>query len=84
MLYSVISGSFNGMSKSMSVVKFIPLTFIVGVYGMNFDPNSSPWNMPELRSRYGYPITMGCMGVLVLGMLVYFYRKGWIGNRPIN
>ena len=39
----------------------IALTFIVGIYGMNFDPESSPWNMPELRWAYGYPSAMGLM-----------------------
>jgi magnesium transporter len=57
---------------------FIPLTFIAGIYGMNFDPDSSLWNMPELRWRYGYPATLVAMGLTTLGMLTYFYRQGWI------
>ena len=40
---------------------FIPLTFLVGIWGMNFDPASSPWNMPELLSYYGYPAALGFM-----------------------
>ncbi|MCC6656404.1 MAG: magnesium and cobalt transport protein CorA, partial [Flavobacteriales bacterium] len=51
---------------------FIPLTFIVGVYGMNFD------NMPELRQRWGYFAVMGFMAVLAVGMLVWFRRKRWL------
>lgn len=51
---------------------FIPLTFIVGVYGMNFD------NMPELRWHYGYFIVMGFMAVLVVGMLIWFRVKKWL------
>jgi len=51
---------------------FIPLTFIVGVYGMNFD------NMPELRQRWGYFVVMGFMAVLAVGMLVWFRRKRWL------
>src|SRR5690606_1809357 len=51
---------------------FIPLTFIVGVYGMNFD------HMPELRWRYGYYIVMGVMLVLSLLMLAWFRWKRWL------
>ncbi len=51
---------------------FIPLTFVVGIYGMNFD------HMPELRWRYGYFAVMGLMGVLVLFMLLWFRRKRWL------
>jgi magnesium transporter len=59
---------------------FIPLTFIVGIYGMNFDPNSSPWNMPELRWFWGYPAVMLFMAAVAIGMLIYFRKKGWIGK----
>ena len=51
---------------------FIPLTFIVGVYGMNFD------HMPELHWRYGYYAVMGAMLLISLVMLVLFRRKGWL------
>ncbi|MBK9700715.1 MAG: magnesium/cobalt transporter CorA [Flavobacteriales bacterium] len=51
---------------------FIPLTFIVGVYGMNFD------HMPELRWRHGYFLVMGLMAVIAGGMLVWFRRKRWL------
>lgn len=57
---------------------FIPLTFVVGVYGMNFNTATSPYNMPELNWYYGYPFVMGGMFVLTLGMLYFFRRKGWI------
>jgi len=57
---------------------FIPLTFVVGIYGMNFNTASSPYNMPELNWYYGYPTVMGTMLVLTLGMLYFFRRKGWI------
>ena len=52
-------------------VFFLPLTFIVGIYGMNFD------NMPELRSKNGYFIVLGIMFLLVLGMIYYFKRRRW-------
>ena len=51
---------------------FIPLTFIVGVFGMNFD------YMPELRWKYGYPLVMGSMALLSLCMLIWFRRKRWL------
>ena len=57
---------------------FIPLTFVAGIYGMNFNPDSSPLNMPELNWYYGYPTIMGLMFLLSLGMLYYFRRKKWI------
>jgi magnesium transporter len=45
---------------------------------MNFDPNSSPWNMPELRWYYGYPLCLLAMAATGMAMFVYFYRQGWI------
>ena len=51
---------------------FIPLTFIVGVFGMNFD------HMPELRWKYGYPLVMGSMAVISIAMLIWFRRKRWL------
>jgi magnesium transporter len=44
---------------------------------MNFDTRW-PWNMPELRYRYGYPIIMGLMTLIGLGLIGFFWRKGWI------
>lgn len=57
---------------------FIPLTFLVGVWGMNFDPDASPWNMPELRSYYGYPAALVFMAVVALGLAAFFKWKKWL------
>lgn len=80
---NIASNRMNEVMKVLTLVSviFIPLTFVVGVYGMNFDPDSSPWNMPELRARYGYPGTLLAMAVVVGGMLYLFYRRGWLERR---
>ena len=59
---------------------FIPLTFIVGVFGMNFDweEGTKPLNMPELHWQYGYPVVMLSMAVIALFMLAWFRRKRWL------
>ena len=53
---------------------FIPLTFIAGIYGMNFEA------MPELRKPWGYPTALAAMGAVAAGMIVWFRRRGWIGR----
>jgi len=57
---------------------FVPLTFVAGVYGMNFNPKVSPWNMPLLNSYWGYPICLGGMLLFAVLMVFYFRRKGWL------
>lgn len=57
---------------------FIPLTFLVGVWGMNFDPDVSPWNMPELEWRYGYPAALGFMAAVAIGLVAYFRWRKWL------
>jgi magnesium transporter len=78
--YAVVSQRTNEVMKFLTIVAtiFMPLSFIVGVYGMNFDPNVSPWNMPELKWAYGYPFAWGIMLAVLLGMLWYFKRRGWL------
>jgi magnesium transporter len=56
---------------------FIPLTFIAGVYGMNFNPDH-PWNMPELNWPYGYVMCLGLMATIATGMIIFFKRKRWL------
>jgi magnesium transporter len=50
-----------------------------GAYGMNFD-TAQPWNMPELRWKYGYLFVWALMSAVVIIMLFFFRRKGWIGE----
>ena len=71
---SSVSKRMNEIMKVLTIFAtlFMPLTFIVGVYGMNFDV------MPELRWRWGYPAVMGVMLVIVLGLLAFFRRRRWI------
>ena len=73
-----VSQSTNEVMKTLTVVAtiFIPLTFVVGVYGMNFA--DTPFAMPELYWTYGYPATMLGMGMLAGLMLVHFRGQDWI------
>jgi magnesium transporter len=70
----------NEIVRVLTVISsiFIPLTFIAGVYGMNFDRASSPLNMPELSSPIGYPAVLVLMAAVAGGMLLYFKRKRWL------
>lgn len=74
---SVVSNRLNEVMKVLTIFSAImlPLTFIVGVYGMNFE------NMPELRSRYGYFIVLGLMVIVASGMLLFFWKRGWLGAK---
>jgi magnesium transporter len=56
---------------------FIPLTFIAGIYGMNFNTANSPYNMPELNWYMGYPFALGLMAAVGIFMLIYFRKKKW-------
>ena len=74
-----VSNRMNEIMKLLTIIStiFIPLSFLAGLYGMNFD-TGSPWNMPELGWRYGYPFTIGLMVAIGAGMLSYFRRKRWL------
>ncbi len=70
----------NEIMRVLTVISsiFIPLTFIAGVYGMNFNPDKSPWNMPELDWYYGYPACLLLMALLGCGMVGFFRWKKWL------
>jgi len=76
---SSVSNKLNEVMRTLTLVAtiFIPLTFVVGVYGMNFD-RASPWNMPELGWSYGYPITWVVMVGIAVGMVMFFKRRQWL------
>jgi magnesium transporter len=80
---SSVSTRLNEVMKVLTIIAtiFIPLSFITGLYGMNFDTAASPWNMPELAWYWGYPMALGLMAVVAAGLLYYFYRKGWLIDR---
>ncbi len=69
----------NDVMRVLTVVAtiFIPMTFVVGVYGMNFN-TASKWNLPELNWPYGYPLVMGLMGLYAVVTFCFFRKKGWI------
>ncbi|MFM8573975.1 MAG: magnesium/cobalt transporter CorA [Pirellula sp.] len=77
---SSVSNSMNEVMKLLTIIStiFIPLSFVAGVYGMNFDPEVSPWNMPELKWRFGYFFSLAIMALMASGLLIYFRRRRWI------
>ncbi|HEX8287122.1 MAG TPA: magnesium/cobalt transporter CorA [Pyrinomonadaceae bacterium] len=72
--FSIVANKTNDVMKIMTIISTImlPLSVIAGIYGMNFE------NMPELRTKYGYFLTLGLMFIVAMGLLIYFWRKGWI------
>jgi magnesium transporter len=76
---SSVSHRMNEVMKVLTIIAtiFIPLSFVAGLYGMNFDPSVSRWNMPELGWRYGYPAALAVMAVAAGGMMTWFWRRGW-------
>ena len=71
---TLMSNRLNQIMKVLTIIAtiFIPLTFITGVYGMNFD------HMPEIPFKFGYPLVLTLMGVIALAMLFFFWRKRWL------
>ncbi len=77
-----LSSSSNRMNEVMKVLTiiatiFMPLSFITSLYGMNFDPAASPWNMPETKAYWGYPAVLLMMALVAGGMVFSFWWNGW-------
>nr|WP_290227201.1 magnesium/cobalt transporter CorA [Trichocoleus desertorum] len=79
---SSVSNRMNEIMKTLTVISaiFIPLTFVAGIYGMNFNTETSPWNMPELNWYWGYPLCLAVMVVITGGLCTFFWRRGWFEN----
>jgi magnesium transporter len=80
LFHSSLSNRMNEIMQVLTIVGtiFIPLTFIVGIYGMNFNTAVSPWNMPELNWYWGYPAVWVVMLIVTVALLILFQRKGWM------
>ncbi len=80
---SSVSNHMNEIMKVLTVIAtiFMPATLIAGIYGMNFNPERSPLNMPELDWYYGYPYAILLMIAMTAVTLIIFRRKGWLGGR---
>jgi magnesium transporter len=77
---SSISQRTNETMRVLTIIAtiFIPLTFVVGLYGMNFEHPESPWAMPELGWYFGYPFVWGIMIAIAGGLIWFFKRRGWM------
>lgn len=80
--YTRASNKLNEVMKVLTIITvlFIPPTLIAGIYGMNFNPEKSPLNMPELSWYMGYPFALLLMVLVSLGLYVYLYWQGWLGG----
>ncbi|HEY9852304.1 MAG TPA: magnesium/cobalt transporter CorA [Leptolyngbyaceae cyanobacterium] len=79
---SSVSNKMNEVMKFLTVMSsiFIPLTFIAGVYGMNFNTDVSNWNMPELNWKWGYLAFWILMIAIASALVYFFWRRGWFEN----
>lgn len=77
-----VGNRMNEVMKVLTIIStiFIPLSFLAGLYGMNFNPEVSGWNMPELEWRFGYPAILFVMAAMSIGQLLFFKRKGWLSS----
>lgn len=78
---SAVNNRMNEVMKVLTVIAtlFIPLSFIAGVYGMNFNTKYAA-NMPELNWPYGYPFALSLMGLIGAGLFAFIWRKGWLSQ----
>lgn len=78
---SSISNRMNEIMKVLTIISTLvgPPTLIAGIYGMNFNPQASPYNMPELNWYYGYPMALMLMALLAICTLGLLMWKGWLG-----
>lgn len=77
---SSVSNRMNDIMKVLTLIAtiFIPLTFIAGVYGMNFNPAAGRWSMPELNWEWGYAAVWVVMLAVAVALIVFFKRKRWL------
>lgn len=75
--FAVVGNRTNDVMKTLAVLSAIilPLSLLAGIYGMNFE------NMPELKTEFGYFMTLGLMVLITITLLIYFWRRGWIFQR---
>lgn len=84
MYMTSVSNRMNEVMKVLTIIAtiFMPLSFVTGLYGMNFDTDS-PWNMPELKWHYGYPYALCLMFTIAVVLMFSFWRMGWLSSdRP--
>lgn len=76
---SSVSNRTNDVMKVLTIMAsiFIPLSFVAGIYGMNFNPEAGPWSMPELDWPWAYPALWLIMIGIAGGMVLFFRRRGW-------
>jgi len=77
MHYAHLSQRLNEVMKVLTIIStiFIPLSFFAGIWGMNFE------YMPELKKPWAYPTALGLMLTVAGLLVVFFYRKGWLGEK---
>jgi magnesium transporter len=79
---SAVGNRMNEVMKLLTVIStiFIPLTFVAGIYGMNFNPDVSPFNMPELNWYWGYPLFWVVTIAIASSLSYFFWRRGWFSD----
>jgi magnesium transporter len=77
---SVQSNRLNQIVKVLTIASIVLMTnaLIAGIYGMNFDPDYSPLNMPELRWYFGYPFSLGLMALVTIALVLFFRWRKWL------